>query len=666
MSIYLRKANELDKKTVYTFANDAETRRQSFSQEPISWETHCAWYQDLMTDSKEETPKRYLWMAMNFLLPVGDVRLQIEGEKGLLSYVISPESRGLGYGKKMLHLLEKEIRSLPNAPKYLVAQVKPENVVSCSVFEALGYEKQEEEGVICFTKQLADCEQTTKKAKAQEKKREPGFEILRVLAMLMIITLHYLSKGHLLPEPLTSENFGPNLPYFLLEALCLGSVNVYVLIAGYFLCQQKFRLSKLVSLWLQVFFYSVGVPLVLGLLHLVDLRQLCNLYELQFYLLPAMNGHYWFASAYLGMLMFAPFLAAGTQQLSKKTHGILLALLFTYFCIVKSILPFAYPYDDLGNGILWFLCLLLLASYIRSYGFGFFDKGKKGLLLYVLSVAGILLSWYVATMLQQQTGGFAYAVEIPTNYNFIFVTTASIGLFLYFKNKTVRENWWTNLLVRIAPYTFGVYLLHEHLNLRYAWPMWLRVGEVTGWLQIVHWLISILLVFVLGIFVDFLRAKLFQGIDKLIIWALKIYYAKREVWDYLIFGALTTLVNWVTYVCCAYFLLIPLLGRATTANNMVSNTLAWIVSVLFAYWTNRNFVFHSEVVDLKGRMQEFLSFVGARIFSFLVEQVLFFFMVTLLSINDLISKLVIGIVVILLNYIFSKLWIFKGKKNEGN
>ena len=100
-----------------------------------------------------------------------------------------------------------------------------------------------------------------------------------------------------------------------------------------------------------------------------------------------------------------------------------------------------------------------------------------------------------------------------------------------------------------------------------------------------------------------------------------------------------------------------------TTRELVANLIAWVVAVLFAYWTNRNFVFRSQIKDFVGIMKEFASFIGARIFSFVVEQVLFYMMVDRLLINDLISKLVISVVVIILNYIFSKMWIF-GKKTS--
>ena len=119
---------------------------------------------------------------------------------------------------------------------------------------------------------------------------------------------------------------------------------------------------------------------------------------------------------------------------------------------------------------------------------------------------------------------------------------------------------------------------------------------------------------------------------------------------YLIFGGLTFLVNMITYV---------LFTRVVKADVLVSNCIAWIVAVLFAYITNKFFVFERKETDFKYILKEFRAFVGCRLFSGVVELGIIFVMATLMGINDLFVKIVTNIVVIVLNFIFSKLIIFK-------
>lgn len=693
MELYLRKANSLDKKIVYEWANDSDTRKNSFNTEPIPWENHEKWYQKIMDSMKsKETEKSVLFICMDFMIPVGSVRID-KKEEGIaeISYTVAPDYRGNGYGQKMIILLENEIKKNYPEINILAAEVKNDNLASSRIFEKLEFKEMfadEEkttywrklkiartEAVQELVKQEDNSLNESADAKSEKKLydyvatpklpsagRQPNFEILRVLAMLMVITLHYLSKGGLLANTALQDNSLTNWLFWTLEAFSVSAVNVYVLISGYFLVDKKFKLGKLAELWCQVFFYSVVVAMVLMLTGIVDFHNYMDLFQIQFFVFPVINGHYWFATAYIMLYLFAPFLGAGVNKLNQRQHGTLILLLITIFSVAKTFIPFELALDDKGYSVVWFLCLFLIAAYYRKYGFAFLQKKGKGFLFFFISVCMMMLGLGIATSLVSQTGKYTYVLSVPLSYNSIFVLCASVALFSGFAELKLKDNALTRFFVRIAPYTFGVYLLHEHLLLRYEWTQWLQVNHSYGMLRLPHLLLSVIIVFTVGIIVDVIRALLFKGIERIMEWGLKLYYSKREIMDYLIFGGLTTVVNWAAYVFCAYFILIPVLGKGTSTNALVSNTIAWIVAVVFAYYTNRKFVFHSEVTEAKALFQEFMSFVGARVFSFLVEQIMFFVMVELMHSNDLVAKLIIGVVVIVLNYIFSKLWIFK-KKN---
>ncbi|HFL2414252.1 TPA: GtrA family protein [Clostridioides difficile] len=128
----------------------------------------------------------------------------------------------------------------------------------------------------------------------------------------------------------------------------------------------------------------------------------------------------------------------------------------------------------------------------------------------------------------------------------------------------------------------------------------------------------------------------------------------KETILYLFFGAFTTLVNIVSYL---FF------TRVILFNFMVANALAWILAVLFAYVTNKFFVFESKNTNFIFLVKELLTFIGLRFISGLVEMIIMYVMVDLLFINDFLTKIATNIIVIVLNYIFSKLLIFKKTNN---
>lgn len=130
----------------------------------------------------------------------------------------------------------------------------------------------------------------------------------------------------------------------------------------------------------------------------------------------------------------------------------------------------------------------------------------------------------------------------------------------------------------------------------------------------------------------------------------------RESITYIIFGFLTTAVDWVTYA----------LLWAVGADYRVSTALSWIAAVLFAFITNKFIVFRSFNIRLKFLWKEFVSFVACRAATGVITMVGMIIMVDMLHWNEFFGKLVVSAVSLVLNYILSKLFIFKKGDNKKN
>ena len=127
----------------------------------------------------------------------------------------------------------------------------------------------------------------------------------------------------------------------------------------------------------------------------------------------------------------------------------------------------------------------------------------------------------------------------------------------------------------------------------------------------------------------------------------------EKYWDilsYLFFGGLTTVVNYIVYLPCYNWLGI---------SAAVSNVIAWIFAVVFAYLTNKPFVFRSHDWSAKTVIPEFGKFVGGRVASGLMETAIIFLTVDLLHWDGNIMKLVTSVLVVILNYITSKFIAFR-------
>ena len=139
-------------------------------------------------------------------------------------------------------------------------------------------------------------------------------------------------------------------------------------------------------------------------------------------------------------------------------------------------------------------------------------------------------------------------------------------------------------------------------------------------------------------------------------WGWGVYHKNEELWNYLIVGGLTTIVNMGTYFICTNTFCNP----EVPIELQIANVTAWSVAVIFAYVTNRVFVFKSKSKG-KDKFKEFIKFIGARIISLGMDMAGMALMVSLLHWNDAISKIIVQVLVVLANYVFSKLFIFKKK-----
>lgn len=340
--------------------------------------------------------------------------------------------------------------------------------------------------------------------------RQASIELLRSVAMLMVITLHYLDKGGIL-APLTETQGFSGYMAWLLEAFCIVAVNTYVVVSGYFLVESGFKFRRLVTLVAQILFYSVLVPVVLVLCGQLPASEL-TLYHLLNYFLPIQMNHYWFGTAYVLLYLFVPVLSAGVKQMTEKQLRNTILLLLFVFSICKTVLPFQLAIDRNGNDLVWFLCLFLIAAYLRLYGLKAMKNSCCGWLLYVISAVGIFGLSVCIAALSRRLGKFEYFIESPYAYNHILCLLGAVGLFYAFLHWSMKEGLLARITRGVGPYTFGVYLLHENMEIRYLWPQWLNAQ----W-SVLHWILSILLVFVVGIVVDFLRSILFKGLENLII-----------------------------------------------------------------------------------------------------------------------------------------------------
>ena len=350
------------------------------------------------------------------------------------------------------------------------------------------------------------------------KARHANIELLRITAMVMVVVLHYFVKGQAAPS-LVENASAVNLALWYLKGMCIVTINLYVLISGYFLVEAKWKISRVITLWLQMYFYSIGVPLVCLALGVGEVRQ-WGLYDWINVIFPVQMEHYWFITAYIIMYLFVPALSLGVKHMNKKQHQMVIAGLLLVFSIPKTILPIYIPTDKYGYDFGWFLCLFVIASYIRMYGIPFLDKKGKCFAIYFAAVTGMWLISVVTGLLSRKGLPLAYAMDMPYCYNHLLVLVAAVALFYAFWHIQIPQGKVSNAICKISGYTLGVYLLHENLAVKTQWMFWAGIDKVRdGYGIFPHMVVTVIAVFIAGVVVDFVRDCIFKSVARL--WKIK-------------------------------------------------------------------------------------------------------------------------------------------------
>lgn len=334
---------------------------------------------------------------------------------------------------------------------------------------------------------------------AKNNTRNYSLDLLRCVAMMMVVVLHFLDKGGQLkaftdPGVFTAKD----VTAWILEAFCIVAVNMYMLLSGYLLSESRFKLSNLLLLVVRVWLYSVIVGFI-GIALRTPVEPVDTYFILRL-LFPVSMATYWFMTAYIFFYLLVPVLGIAARAMDKKQLQIVIAGLLFFHCIIKSVMPATLSADMGGMDAMWYIVLFFVAVYIRKYV-------KKVELPWAGYIATALLVFGEAYVLRQvflKTGNLSYIVQISYAYNHIFVLAASVFLFISFLQLKVPEKQ-GKVFAFLGKYSLGVYLLHENLSVRYAWEKLFGCDKITSVISLlVSTIIAVAAVFVAGVIVDFI------------------------------------------------------------------------------------------------------------------------------------------------------------------
>ena len=339
---------------------------------------------------------------------------------------------------------------------------------------------------------------------AASKKRNSSFELLRIIAMLLIVANHYRTYGRYFSSV---EDIGLNT-FFLNVFEMFGSpaCSLFALITGYFMInvntKEKYY-RRIIPTVLELYFYQILIFGVVAVTGISDIGFM-NILELLF---PFMHGN-WYVAYYIILFFLIPFINPFLNGLNKRVYQKLLFTVLMIYTVLPTIMFRGWKFSEVD----FFLVMYLIGAYIKlhvnctypnrynlfiSLAFAFVSILSVGIIMYLAKLSG---SEYV----------FINSIYL-SNYESITSMGFAVFLFLYFS----RLNFSNKLVDIVGKATLGVYLIHDNSLLEY--PLWRVFWSNFDYFAspYLHLLLKVLLVFGVCVIIDVIRRyTIGKAIDK--------------------------------------------------------------------------------------------------------------------------------------------------------
>lgn len=289
------------------------------------------------------------------------------------------------------------------------------------------------------------------------KERSSNFELLRIVSMIMIVAYHFAFWSDF--DYTGLEAYPVNYVFLnLLEIFGKVGVDIFILISGYFLIEKEnIKATKVVKLWLQIFFYSL-LSYILFSLNIFKSDYSENSISLFIErIMPISHVNWWFASSYFIIFLFSPFFNKFLKSLSNKQYLIFLTL----EVICGSIIVTLTQNEFQGIRLIPFFIIYSIGGYIKLHlNKIHFSRKKLGAILFVSIIVGMIALLVLRREAKTDTFMQGYFLIMVGSETFPITMIISICLFLIFRETEIGVKKPINI---IASSSFAVYMIHADL-----------------------------------------------------------------------------------------------------------------------------------------------------------------------------------------------------------
>ena len=338
--------------------------------------------------------------------------------------------------------------------------------------------------------------------------RNSNVEILRIIAILLIIVSHFATHGFLLQD--SSIPFSYNK--ILLNLFQFGGgigVNLFVIISSWYMLNSKFTFKKLMKICGDTWFYAIIIYLLFAFV-LTPTTNLNNK-TIIYTLFPILLKRNWFITDYILLMLFTPILNLLIKNIDKQTYQKLLIGLFSISCFIAGFIHQILP--EISANLSWFIILYLLIGYIKNYVDLKFTKSTHNLRVSIIMILVCFLSVVIFNLLgyKLNSGFLLNHAATFSHYNNIIVLILSVELFLFFIKLPIFNNSIINI---VSSTTIGIYLIHDNTLMRpYIWNSIFNVQSFYyNKFMFLYMLFSVSTVFIICSIIDIIRQNTIEKV----------------------------------------------------------------------------------------------------------------------------------------------------------
>lgn len=346
--------------------------------------------------------------------------------------------------------------------------------------------------------------------------RESKFELMRIIAMLFIITWHIIIHGHVI-ENTSRESIKIILQ--IIQYIIMVHVSLFILITGYFQSKSNFKYKKFLKLLIITLFYSITIYLIS-----IKIGWIKDYNKITIFNNMSLSGlrSYWFIAHYLILYTISDFINKFIKSINKAEYHKLLILLFTILCIIPFITGNRILHND-GYNFYYFIYLYLIGAYLRIYPIKesyIFKKINKNKYLIIMILVFILMA-YLNFSIHYLTNHFKDLSSIFNEinsrisytklaYSSPFCLIQAISLFEIFNSLNIKSK----LINYISKYVLSIYLIHDNIFVRENIYKIIKIDQPNNSYKIIILiLVAAILIFIICLIIDIIRDKLFKLIS---------------------------------------------------------------------------------------------------------------------------------------------------------